>query len=82
MWEAAGCPPKGRRPGEGDALTTNAETRQVKRRYSISAPRRADRGEVLDLALYAGKGVGAIRDIPGAGELVSRLWEECLTAKA
>ncbi len=72
MWEAAGCPPPGQRPGEGDVLTTNSDTGLVKRRYSIGAPRRADRGEVLDLPLYAGKGVGAIRDIPGAGELVAR----------
>jgi nitronate monooxygenase len=81
MWEAAGCPPPGRRPGEGDVLTTNATTGQVKRRYSIGAPRREDRGEVLDLPLYAGKGVGAIRDIPSAGELVARLWRECLDAR-
>ncbi len=81
MWEAAGCPPPGRRPGEGDVLTTNTETGLVKRRYSTGGPRRADRGEVLDLPLYAGKGVGAIRDVAAAGELVARLWKECLTAK-
>ncbi len=82
MWEAAGCPSPGQRPGEGDVLTTNAATGLVKRRYSIGAPRREDRGEVLDLPLYAGKGVGAIRDVPSAGDLVERLWKECLTAKA
>lgn len=82
MWEAAGCPPPGQRPGEGDVLTTNADTGQERRRYSIGAPRRADRGEVLDLPLYAGKGVGAIRDIPSAASLVERLWKECLAAKA
>ncbi len=81
MWEAAGCPPPGRRPGEGDVLTTNATTGLVKRRYSIGAPRREDRGEVLDLPLYAGKGVGAVRDVPSAGNLVERLWKDCLTAK-
>jgi nitronate monooxygenase len=81
MWEAAGCPPPGQRPGEGDVLTTNAITGRVKRRYSIGAPRRDDRGELLDLPLYAGKGVGAIRDVPPAADLVARLWKECLAAK-
>ena len=33
-----------------------------------------------ELCLFAGKGVGAIRDLPGAGELVARLWQECLDA--
>jgi hypothetical protein len=27
------------------------------------------------MALYAGRGVDAIRDVPGAGELVERLWK-------
>ena len=28
----------------------------------------------------AGQGVNAIRDIPSAGEVVARLWKECLDA--
>ena len=79
-WEAAGCPPAGKRPGEGDVLTTNALTGSTKRRYGYSTPGSDDRGAVLELALYAGQGVDAIRDIPSAGELVARLWKECLNA--
>jgi len=30
--------------------------------------------------MYAGQGVDAIRDVPPAGELVARLWKECLDA--
>ena len=59
-------------------LTTNAATGLVKRRYSIGGPRRDDRGKLLELPLYAGKGVGAVRDIPSAGDLVARLWKDCL----
>jgi hypothetical protein len=33
-----------------------------------------------DLALYAGEGVGSVRDIPSAGDLVARLWKECVAA--
>jgi nitronate monooxygenase len=82
MWEAAGCPAPGQRPGEGDVITTNPETGRVKRRYGIGGPHRADVGHVLELPLYAGKGVGAIDDIPGAGELVARLWKECLASNS
>jgi hypothetical protein len=28
--------------------------------------------------MYAGMGVGNVRDIPTAQELVERIWEECL----
>lgn len=80
MWEAAGCPPLGQRPGEGDVLTSNAVTGAKKLRYGVSNPGRDDRGDVLELPLYAGQGVDAIRDIPSAGELVVRLWKECLSA--
>ena len=79
-WEAAGCPPAGMRPGEGDILATNAVTGVTKRRYSTSTPGADDRGALTELVLYAGQGVDAIRDIPSAGELVARLWKECLDA--
>ncbi len=32
------------------------------------------------MALYAGQGVDDVRDLPGAAELVNRLWAECLDA--
>jgi nitronate monooxygenase len=80
MWEAAGCPPPGKRPGEGDVVTTNVATGSTKRRYAISAPQPSDRGAITELPLWAGMGVDAIRDLPSAGDLVARLWRECLDA--
>jgi nitronate monooxygenase len=80
MWEAAGCPPPGRRPGEGEVLTTNAVTGTSKRRYSIGSPVPDDRGAISELPLWAGRGVDAIRDVPSAADLVPRLWRECLDA--
>ena len=80
MWEAAGCPAPGKRPGDGDVLTTNSVTGVMRRRYSTANPGPDDRGALLELALWAGQGVDAIRDIPSAGELVERLWRECLDA--
>lgn len=80
MWEAAGCPPASKRPGEGDILATNVSTGVTKRRYSVSTPQPDDRGTLTELCLYAGQNVDTIRDIPSAGELVARLWRECLDA--
>ena len=80
MWEAAGCPPAGKRPGEGDVLTTNVITGAAKRRYSAGGPTADERGAIGETVLFAGLGVDAIRDIPSAGELVTRLWKECLDA--
>jgi hypothetical protein len=37
-----------------------------------------DQGDITDLVMYAGVGVDTIGDVPRAGELVERLWEECL----
>ena len=81
MWEAAGCPPPRKRPGEGDIVATNAITGAAKLRYSAFTPEPGDRGALLEMCLYAGQGVDAIRDIPSAGELVARLWKECLDAR-
>ncbi len=36
-WEAAGCPPVGKRPGEGDVVATRPDGRKVLR-YSVGSP--------------------------------------------
>ncbi|MGC4083003.1 MAG: nitronate monooxygenase [Vicinamibacterales bacterium] len=77
-WETDGCPPAGRRPGEGDVVAIVAPDRQVMR-YSMSAPSAATEGDVGAMALYAGMSVDAIRDLPRAGELLERLWRECVS---
>lgn len=78
-WEAAGCPPIGRRPGEGDVIATRPDGETIVR-YSPVPPLRGFRGSVTDLAMYAGMGVGSVSDIPTARELVERIWAECLAA--
>jgi nitronate monooxygenase len=78
-WEAAGCPPDGRRPGEGDVVATMPDGGKVLR-YAFFQPTAAVTGnQLFELALYAGEGVGAVRDLPTAGDLVARLWKECVT---
>ena len=79
-WEAAGCPPVGKRPGEGDVVATRPDGRQVLR-YASPFPLQGFKGDqLLDCPLYAGEGVSAVRDIPSAGDLVHRLWKECEAA--
>jgi nitronate monooxygenase len=75
-WEAAGCPPPGKRPGEGDVVATRANGTRVLR-YSIATPSRGLEGTVTDLAMYAGQGVGDVRDVPPVKELLARIWAEC-----
>jgi nitronate monooxygenase len=81
-WEAAGCPPVGKRPGEGDVLAKRPDGSPVLR-YAAFSPSKALTGDrIRDCALHAGLGVGEINDIPPAGDLVQRLWAECETASA
>lgn len=76
MWDAAGCPPPGKRPGEGDVVATKPDGSRVLR-YATEAPRQGFVGPVTEGLLYAGLGVDLIKDLPSAGELVGRLWREC-----
>ncbi len=78
-WEAAGCPPVGQRPGEGETVGQTASGEPIFR-YEDTSPRQGTTGNVLDMALYAGIGCATIHDLPSASELVARLWTECEAA--
>jgi nitronate monooxygenase len=79
MWDSAGCPSPGRRPGEGDVVATGPDGKFL--RYSSWAPGRELQGAPVEMALYAGLSVEFVKDLPRAGELVERLWRECETAR-
>jgi nitronate monooxygenase len=76
-WEAAGYPPVGKRPGEGDALATRPDGTKVLR-YNSFVPDRTLEGAITELAMYAGESVDDVNDLPRAHDLVIRLWAECL----
>jgi nitronate monooxygenase len=80
MWEAAGCPPAGRRPGETDIVARDADNSYE--RYRTRAPLESMTGAVMEMGTYAGTGVGSVRDLPAAGDLVRRLWREFQQGKA
>ena len=77
-WEAAGCPPPGRRPGEGE--TVGEAPGGTILRYEDTAPRAGFTGDVEAMCLYAGTGVARIEDVPSAGDLVRRLAREAVIA--
>ena len=76
-WEAAGSPGVGSRPGEGESVAATAIGEAIFR-YEDTAPRAGYTGNIEAMCLYAGTGCCAIADIPSAGELVIRLWRECI----
>jgi nitronate monooxygenase len=80
IWDAAGCPPPGKRPGEGEVLVSRADGSKV-RRYWYQSPVRDEEGAITQCALYVGRSVDVVKDLPTAGELVKRLWQECETAQ-
>ncbi len=75
QWEAAGSPPVGARPGEGEIVGHNADGDPILR-YTDTAPRQGFTGDTAAMCLYAGTGCPAIHDIPSAADLVPRLWQE------
>jgi nitronate monooxygenase len=69
-WDAAGRPPSGSRPGEGDQVA-RGQGHPVPR-YGVNLPRLDVEGDIEAMAMYAGQGVGAIGAEEAAGEIVER----------
>jgi nitronate monooxygenase len=78
-WEAAGSPPKGERPGEGETIAIFPDGRAAIR-YSDVIPVAGMTGNLEALALYAGQSAGRISSVQPAGEIVRQLADE--TAEA
>ncbi|MGE0485583.1 MAG: NAD(P)H-dependent flavin oxidoreductase [Gammaproteobacteria bacterium] len=81
-WEAAGCPPPGARPGEGEEIGTipAGDDRAPLPRYAVMPPMTGFEGDVDAAALYAGESVERIDAIAPAADLVRRLMEELRAA--
>jgi nitronate monooxygenase len=72
-WEAAGCPPSGSRPGEGDVVARQERTDAPVHRYSSTPPNAGMEGDVMTCCLYAGTSVGKIAEVRSARALVKEL---------
>lgn len=80
-WIAAGSPSPGSRPGEGEVLARDESGAPVFR-YSDVIPRVGLAGDLEALAHYAGQGVGLVRRVQPAAEVVLELAEETNIALA
>ena len=69
-WRAAGCPPPGARPGEGEPIATEPSGHPVIR-YDVSCPSDGVEGNWEAMALYAGQGVGLVGDVKPAADIVT-----------
>jgi nitronate monooxygenase len=72
MWEAAGQPPPGSRPGDGDVIAHFASGESILR-YEPAAPMIGTTGEIEALSLWAGQSVALARQPQPAAEIVAEL---------
>jgi nitronate monooxygenase len=78
-WRAAGEPPPGARPGEGETVATGEDGRAIER-YSNDAPVVGASGDIAAMALYAGQGVGLARRVQLAADIVREVAAEAAQA--
>jgi nitronate monooxygenase len=71
MWEAAGRPGPGRRPGEGEEIA-RAQGRPIVR-YSSALALESTTGDIEALSLWAGQSVALARHVQPASEIVAEL---------
>lgn len=75
LWEAAGSPEPGSRPGEGETVATRADGAPIAR-YSSAMPVAGLTGEIEALSMWAGQGIGLLDRVQPAAEIVRELAEE------
>src|SRR4051794_35798746 len=71
-WEAAGRPPPGRRPGEGDVIAHFASGESIVR-YEPAPPMVGTTGEIEALSMWGGQGVALARESQSAADIVTEL---------
>ena len=72
MWEAAGRPPLGSRPGDGEVIAHFASGDPILR-YSPAPPMMGTTGEIDALSLWAGQSVALAKQSQPAAEIVAEL---------
>jgi nitronate monooxygenase len=71
-WEAAGRPPPGQRPGEGDIVGHFSSGESIVR-YEPAPPMVGTTGEIEELSMWAGQGVALARQPQSAADIVTEL---------
>ena len=75
VWEAAGRPPSGSRPGEGEVIATSRSSGPIVRYQSYTPGVDAD-GDIDALSLWAGQSVGLVSKTQSAGDIVREIADE------
>ena len=71
-WEAAGRPPSGARPGEGEVIARSRSVGEIVR-YQSYTPGTDFEGDIDALSLWAGQSVGLVSKIKPAGDIVREI---------
>lgn len=75
VWEAAGRPQPGMRPGEGEVIATSDSRGEIPR-YRCCTPISDVQGDVEALSMWAGQTSGLVRRVQPAAEIVSEIVAE------
>jgi nitronate monooxygenase len=71
-WEAAGRPPTGSRPGEGEEVATSSSGAAIPR-YASLTPLEGMDGDIDAMSLWAGQSVALARRVEPAADIVAEL---------
>ena len=74
-WEAAGRPPSGQRPGEGEVIATSPLHGDLVR-YSAYTVATGFEGDIDALSMWAGQSAGLVSSIEPAADIVTGIIEE------
>jgi NAD(P)H-dependent flavin oxidoreductase YrpB (nitropropane dioxygenase family) len=74
-WEAAGRPPSGKRPGEGEVIASSRASGPIVR-YQSYTPGVDAEGDIDALSLWAGQSVGLVSKLQSAGDIVREIADE------
>ena len=74
-WEAAGRPPSGKRPGEGEVIASSRASGPIVR-YQSYTPGADAEGDIDALSLWAGQSVGLVSKLLPAGDIVREIADE------
>jgi NAD(P)H-dependent flavin oxidoreductase YrpB (nitropropane dioxygenase family) len=74
-WEAAGQPPQGSRPGEGDVVAASPTAGNILR-YQATLPTPSATGDLDAMAMWARQSVGLVRQVQPAADIVNEIWGE------
>ena len=77
-WEAAGRPPSGNRPGEGEVIAISKSVGPIVR-YRSFTPGPDTEGDIEAMSLWAGQSVGLVVKMQPAGDIVRQIVDEAKT---